>query len=135
MNVAGILKRKAFRAAVVAPTLPISEVLRVLVDERSDATLVVDPAGKLLGIVAEHAIVESLAAHGAGTLTMTAGQLVTRGVRTVAPRTSLTDAMRLMIQGHSRHLPVVAEGELIGLISLNDVVRARMIEEQVALAA
>lgn len=135
MAVATILQRKAFQVAVVAPTERISGVVRVLAAQRADAALVVDRVGQLLGIVAEHDIVESLAANGAGTLEMTAGQLVTRALHHATPRTSLPEAMRVMIGGRLHHLPVMDQGELIGLISMTDVVRALVIEEQAALAA
>ncbi len=135
MTVATILSRKAFQVAVVAPTDLIHDVARVLSAERAEAALVVDRIGQLLGIVAEHDIVEGLAANGARTLEMTAGQLVTRAVRSATPRTTLSEAMQVMIAGRLRQLPVMDEGELIGLISLTDVVRAHVIEEQAALAA
>ena len=135
MTVARILKRKAFQVAVVAPTDRIGEVVRVLSAVRAEAALVVDRVGQLLGIIAEREIVESLAANGARTLDMTAGQLVTRALRSVTPRTELSEAMRVMVSGRLRHLPVVDQGELIGLISLTDVARARVIEEQAAVIA
>lgn len=135
MTVATILQRKACKPAVVAPTARIAEVARVLSAERAEAALVVDRAGQLLGIVAERDIVESLAANGAATLEMTAGQLVTRALRYASPRTSLAEAMRVMVAGRLRHLPVMEEGELVALISMSDVVRALVIEEQAALAA
>jgi CBS domain-containing protein len=135
MPIATILKRKAFHAAVVAPTDRISDVVRVLSTERAEAALVVDRIGQLLGIVAEHDIVESLAANGAAMLEMTAGQLVTRALHHATPRTSLQEAMRVMIGSRLHHLPVMDQGELIGLISMADVVRALVIEEHAALAA
>ncbi len=135
MTVAKVLKRKAFQVTVVAPRDRIKEVVQVLSADRAEAALVVDRFGQLLGIVAERDIVESLAANGARTLEMTAGQLVTRAIHSVTPRTELSEAMRVMIGGRLRHLPVIERGELIGLISLTDVARARIIEEQAALAA
>ncbi|MEO8715826.1 MAG: CBS domain-containing protein [Acetobacteraceae bacterium] len=135
MTVAAILKRNGFQVAVVAPADRIRDVVGVVSAERGDAALVVDPSGQWLGIIAEHDIVKSLAANGAVALEMTAGQLVTRAVRSVTPHASLSEAMRIMIAGQARHLAVIERGECVGLISLSDVVRARVIEEQAALAA
>ncbi len=134
MTVASILKRKAFRAVVVGPTDSIAEIARVLSADRAEAALVVDETAQLLGVVAERDIVTCLAANGARALEMSAGQLVVRAVRFVTPRTTLAEAMRMMISGRSRHLPVMDRGELLGLIGLADVARGLVIED-LALAA
>ena len=61
---------------------------------------------------------------------MTAGQLMTRALRTAAPGTSIADAMREMTVGRSRDMPVFDRGELIGVISIGDVVKARIMEQE-----
>ncbi|MGH7105666.1 MAG: CBS domain-containing protein, partial [Acetobacteraceae bacterium] len=74
-------------------------------------------------------IVHSLAANGARTLEMSAGQLMTRVVRTVTPRTDVLEAMTTMTASRIRHLPVVDHDVLLGLISIGDVVKHRIMQQ------
>ncbi len=129
MTVAAILKHKGHEVISVAPTATIAEVSRVLTDRRIGAVLVLDVEDQLLGIVSERDIVHSLAANGSRTLDMTAGQLMTRVVRTVTPRTTVLEAMTTMTAGRIRHLPVVERSRLIGMISIGDVVKARIMQQ------
>lgn len=129
MTIASILRRQGSRASTVPPTTTVGDLARILADRRAGAVLVAErePARReqVLGIVSERDIVRSLANVGAATLEMTAGQLMTRALRTAAPETALDEAMQLMTAGRFRHLPVFAEGTLVGLVSLSDVVEAR----------
>jgi CBS domain-containing protein len=129
MHVAAILKHKGYEVAAVDPTLKIAEVVDVLANRRIGAVLVIDTATQLLGIVSERDIVHSLSANGAQTLDMTAGQLMTRALRTATPHTTVHEAMTMMTAGRFRHLPVMDDGRLIGVISIGDVVKARIMEQ------
>ena len=97
---------------------------------RIGAVLVLDRAEQLLGIVSERDIVRSLAANGARTLEMTAGQLMTRAIQVAQPHTTVPQAMAMMTAGRFRHLPVTDHGVLVGLISIGDVVKARIMEQE-----
>ena len=127
--VAAILKHKGCQVVTAAPTAKIAEVAQTLADKRIGAVLVRDSADQLLGIVSERDIVRSLAANGARTLEMTAGQLMTRALRTATPRSTVVEAMREMTAGRFRHLPVLDDGLLVGVISIGDVVKARIMEQ------
>ena len=70
-----------------------------------------------------------LAANGARTLDMTAGQLMTRAVQVAHPDTTVEQAMQMMTAGRFRHLPVIDHDALIGLISIGDVVKARIMHQ------
>jgi CBS domain-containing protein len=102
----------------------------VLTQKRIGAVVVMDSADQLLGIVGERDIVNSLSANGARTLEMTVGQLMTRAVHTIAPQTTEIEAMTIMTQSRVRHLPVMEHGALIGLISIGDVVKARIMQQE-----
>jgi len=128
-TVAAILKHKGYQITAVDPTARISHVAEVLSARRIGAVLVLDRAEQLLGIVSERDIVRSLAANGAHTLEMTAGQLMTRAIQVVQPSTTVNEAMAMMTAGRFRHLPVVDHGVLVGLISIGDVVKARIMEQ------
>ena len=129
-TVAAILKHKGYQVTTVDPTVTIVRVVDVLAEHRIGAVLVVDRAGQLLGIVSERDIVRSLGANGARTLEMTAGQLMTRALQVAHPETTVAEAMGKMTVGRFRHMPVMDHGTLVGLISIGDVVKARIMEQE-----
>jgi CBS domain-containing protein len=131
-TVAAILKHKGYQVSTVDPTLRIADVTQLLTERGIGAVLVMDNVDQMLGIVSERDIVRSLAANGARTLDMTAGQLMTRAVQVAHPDTTVAEAMRLMTTGRFRHLPVLDHDTLVGLISIGDVVKARIVEQDTA---
>ena len=131
-TVASILKHKGYQVATVDPDTRVSEIANTLSERRIGAVLVMDRAEQMLGIVSERDIVRGLAANGVRTLEMTAGQLMTRTVQVAHPDTTVAEAMRLMTAGRFRHLPVVDHDTLVGLISIGDVVKARIMQQETA---
>jgi CBS domain-containing protein len=131
-TVAAILKHKGYQVSAVDPTQLVADVTQLLSERRIGAVLVIDTADQMLGIVSERDIVRCLAANGARTLEMTAGQLMTRAVQVARPDTTVAEAMRMMTAGRFRHLPVVDHDTLVGLISIGDVVKARIMEQDTA---
>jgi CBS domain-containing protein len=130
MTVAAILKHKGSEVASVRPVATIAEVARLLSARRIGGVVVLDAAGQLLGILTERDMVHALAAHGAHALDMTAAQLMTRAVTTATPHTSVHQAMAIMTQGRFRHLPVLEHGKLAGIVSIGDVVKARIMQQE-----
>jgi CBS domain-containing protein len=128
-TVAAILKHKGYQVTTVEPTETVSAVAAILAERRIGAVLVMDIAEQMLGIVSERDIVRCLAANGARTLEMTAGQLMTRAVQVAHPDTTVDQAMQMMTAGRFRHLPVIDHDTLIGLISIGDVVKARIMQQ------
>ena len=128
-TVAAILKHKGYQVSTVDPTTQIAEIAQLLSENRIGAVLVIDKAEQMLGIVSERDIVRSLAANGGRTLEMTAGQLMTRAVHSAHPDTTVEQAMQMMTAGRFRHLPVLDHDALIGLISIGDVVKARIMHQ------
>ena len=126
MTVAAILRTKGTDIAAVAPAARISEVTATLAQHRIGAVLVRDAAGQLLGIVSERDIVRCLARSGPACLDMTAAQLMTSQLHTVPPATSTSEVLALMTSSRIRHLPVIEDGQLVGLISIGDVVKAQL---------
>ena len=126
MTVAAILRHKGTDIAAVAPTSRISDVTTTLAQHRIGAVLVRDAAGQLLGIVSERDIVRCLARSGAACLEMTAAQLMTTQLHTVPPTTGTGEALALMTASRIRHLPVIEAGQLVGLVSIGDVVKAQL---------
>jgi CBS domain-containing protein len=128
-TVAAILKHKGYAVVTVDPDARISDVAAVLSEQRIGAVLVIDETEQMLGIVSERDIVRCLAANGARTLEMTAGQLMTRTVHVAHPDTTVPEAMRIMTAGRFRHLPVLDHSTLVGMISIGDVVKARIMQQ------
>lgn len=129
MTIAAILKEKGHEIASVRPTASVTEAARLLSARRIGAVVVLDAAGALLGILSERDIVHAIAAHGDRALQMTTAQLMTQDVRTAAPDTTIPQAMGIMTEGRFRHLPVVDHGRLIGLVSIGDIVKARISQQ------
>jgi CBS domain-containing protein len=128
-TVAAILKHKGYSVTTVMPTASIRSVVETLVERRIGAVLVVDEASQLLGIVSERDIVRSLAADSGRTMEMTAGHLMTQDLQVTHPDTTVAEAMQIMTSGRFRHLPVVEHDTLIGLVSIGDVVKARIMQQ------
>ena len=129
-TVAAILKHKGYQVTTIEPAATIAHVVDVLAELRIGAVLVIDRADQLLGIVSERDIMHSIAANGARTLEMTAGQVMTRTLQVAHPATTVAEAMTMMTIGRSRHLPAMDHDVLVGLISIGDVVKARIMEKE-----
>jgi len=130
MKLAVILKNKPAPIISVKPENTITEVVKVLAEKRIGAVLVIDSAEKLVGILSERDIVRTLAKHAAGTFDMTASQLMTPNPTTTSPHNTVAEAMEIMSDGRFRHLPVVDNGKLVGLVSIGDVVKARIDQQE-----
>ncbi len=126
MTVSAILRHKGSDVARVAPTASIAEVAKCLTSRRIGAVLVMDSADQLLGIVSERDIVCSLAENGARTLEMSAAQLMTRDLHIAAASTTVVEATEMMTHGRFRHLPVMEGDRLVGIVSIGDIVKARL---------
>jgi CBS domain-containing protein len=130
MTVAAILKHKGYDVASVRPSATVNEVARLLSGRRIGGVVVQDAAEQLVGILTERDIVHAIARHGAAALEMAAAQLMTRSVKTATLRTTVDEAMGMMTAGRFRHLPVIDHGALAGIISIGDVVKARIGQQE-----
>jgi CBS domain-containing protein len=130
MTVAAILKQKGNAVVSVRPTDTVARVAEVLGEHRIGAALVRDAKQQVLGIVSERDLVRGLATYGAGTLVLPAAQLMTKVLYTVTPNTTVPEAMEIMTNRRIRHLPVLDDGRLVGIISIGDVVKARLTEQE-----
>ena len=129
MLVSQILKTKADDSVTtVKPSMLISEAAKLLSEKRI-GTLVISSDGKRPdGILSERDIVRALGQQGGGCLTKTVEELMTSKLITCAKNERADDILAKMTEGRFRHMPVLEYGTLIGLISLGDVVKARLME-------
>ncbi len=128
MFVSDILAQKGGLVYTVTPGTSIAQLSQQLSTRRIGSVLVLDGEGAVAGIVSERDLVRALASHGAKAMELEARQVMTRDVVTCDPDDSIDQVMQTMTQGRFRHLPVVRHGELLGLVSIGDVVKARLEE-------
>jgi CBS domain-containing protein len=121
------LKSKSDDAVVTSlPSLKVSQAARILSDKRI-GTLVISDDGKTpLGILSERDIVRELGKQGGGCLDLSVDQLMTKKLVTCSLDDRTDAILQKMTDGRFRHMPVLKDGALVGLISLGDVVKARM---------
>lgn len=129
MLVSDILKAKGSEVVAVSPSLPVSDAAKLLAEKRIGSVLVLN-GQKIAGILSERDIVRTLAAEGASCLDSPVSRLMTSRVVTCRPDQSISEVMELMTSGRFRHVPVVADGRLVGMISIGDVVKWRLEEAQ-----
>ena len=129
MTVASILRHKGRDIASVSPRARVPEIVQVLAERRIGAVLVRDAANQLLGIVSERDIVRCLAREGVNTMDMTAAQLMTSVLHTVTANTTVQSAMTRMTGSRVRHLPVLDGDDVVGMISIGDVVAALLAQQ------
>lgn len=129
MFVTQILNQKAHRGVLtIDPAATIADAVAELAARRIGALVVSGDGRHAEGILSERDVVRELGRDGAGILGRTVGDMMTRDVRTCAPGDDAEAILAAMTEGRFRHMPVVEDGLLIGLISLGDVVHARLSE-------
>lgn len=128
MNVAGLLKLKGDEVATTQAEVPVLEAAAELKRRGIGAMVVVDEAGAVVGILSERDVVHALADHGGDLGRVKVGDLMTKEVATCPPSASVDKVMQLMTEGRFRHLPVVDDGRLCGIVSIGDVVKSRIDE-------
>jgi CBS domain-containing protein len=126
MNVKAILTAKGGDIICIEPNADLAAAVKLLSTHRIGAVLIRGAGGRLAGILSERDIVRAIAEQGAAALTLTVSQVMTRNVATCGEDDSIASIMERMTTGKFRHMPVVAKGELIGLVSIGDVVKQRV---------
>lgn len=132
--VSDILEHKGSEVWSLTPKSTVLEALKSLEEFNVGALLVVE-GEKIRGVVSERDIVRQLAKSGNCSLDQPVSLWMTTNVIAVSPSTSINDCMQLMSKAHIRHLPVVEEGHLLGIISIGDVVRAVISDQQSTIAS
>lgn len=128
MLVDHILDRKGRDVATVAPTTTVTEALRALQAHNVGALVVTTDGRQVEGIVSERDIVRGLAEHGADLLTRPVGDIMIADVQTCCGTDTADELMHRMTEHRIRHLPVVGDAGLAGIISIGDVVKTRVDE-------
>jgi len=128
MLVSHILEEKGRAVLSIAADATLHEAARLLTRHRIGALVVTNGHGPLVGIVSERDIVKALTEHGSGALALSVGARMTRDVATCGENDTIDDIMETMTRCRFRHMPVVAGGRLVGIVSIGDVVKTRIAE-------
>ena len=128
MRISDILRGKGERVVTVTPDTNVERLLAVLAEHKIGAVVVSREGSTVEGIVSERDIVRALAARGASVLGEPVTAIHTAEVQTIAPDAALADVERLMTERRFRHVPVVVDGRLRGIVSIGDVVKRRIDE-------
>ena len=126
MFVSDILAQKGGRVIAIKPDATLTEAVTTLATRRIGSVLVLDAEGNIAGIISERDVVRALSGQGAAAMSLRAAEVMTTDVVVCDPDDSIDQVMATMTAGRFRHLPVVRRGELYGLVSIGDVVKARL---------
>lgn len=125
MSIQAILGDKGREVAIVGADARLSEAVRILGEKRIGALPVVED-GRIVGIMSERDVIYCLKDHGAEVLDWPVSRVMTSPAITVDPSTQVLSALALITQKRVRHLPVVSGGELVGIVSIGDLVKHRI---------
>lgn len=128
MRISDVLRMKGGEVVTVAPDTDVRQLLNVLAEHRIGAVVVSQDGNSVDGIASERDIVRALAERGEAVLSEPVTAIYTAEVHTVDLDAQLEDLMRIMTERRVRHLPVVVEGSLRGIVSIGDVVKKRIDE-------
>ncbi len=125
MDVSSILEVKGSRVETIRPDATIAATAEALARHRIGA-LIVTEGDEIRGVISERDIVRGLVAHGARLGAATVAELMTKSVLTCRPTDAIESVMAIMTHHRVRHVPVVEDGALVGLVSIGDVVKHRL---------
>jgi CBS domain-containing protein len=128
MDVEAILRNKGRAVATIGPEATVGDAIDALREQNIGALVVSDDGAGVDGIISERDIVHALARHGEALLALAVAEVMTRPVVTCDPQDTVADLMAEMTNRRIRHLPVVRNGELCGIVSIGDLVKSRLDE-------
>lgn len=131
MQVQTLLNAKGSEVTTIKPTSSLKELAGLLKANKIGAVVVSKDGTSIAGIVSERDMVHRLTDFGPKFLSVSVSEIMTREVLTCTPQDTVDDCMELMTGRRVRHLPVEEAGKLVGLVSIGDIVKAKIEEIQV----
>ncbi len=125
MSVDNILRQKGADVATITPDVSVKRAADWL-HAKNIGSLVVTSGDAILGLVSEREIVHAVSRYGEGVTSIPVSEIMRRGVITVSPAETVSHVMSLMTRHRVRHMPVLRDGKLAGIISIGDVVKHRL---------
>lgn len=127
MRVHQILKDKSAQGVItIAPNASVADAASLLSEKRIGSIVVSADGETMVGILSERDIVRELGKRGPSCMSDTVDALMTKDIVSCSPTEDTVDVMQKMSDGRFRHMPVLDEGKMVGLISIGDVVKARL---------
>ncbi len=124
-----ILQLKGYGVSSVSPDATVYDALQLMADKGIGAVVVLED-GKLVGVMSERDYARNVILKGRASKDTPVRAIMTDKIITVFPNASVDECMALMTQKHVRHLPVIDQDKLVGLVSIGDVVKAIISEQQ-----
>jgi CBS domain-containing protein len=131
MSISSLLARKGNQVSTIRSTDTVSKAVQQLHEERIGALVVVDRRGRLVGMFSERDVIRGLADAGAEALDYEVHELMTPEVTTCSADDRIDQVMAIMTAHRIRHLPVMEQGRLVGLVSMGDLVKHRLDEKEI----
>jgi CBS domain-containing protein len=128
MTVKAILCRKGYDVATIEPSATLTAAIKILAERRIGALVITGPDQRIVGILSERDIVRTLAERGPNVLNEPLADVMTRKVVTCSQGDTVCEIMERMTSGKFRHIPVVEQNRLIGIVSIGDIVKSRVEE-------
>lgn len=129
MIVKSILQQKGNTPIqTIDPTMSVAEAARILSEKRIGALIAVDQGGEIVGIFSERDAVRGMALHGEALKDRKVSDLMTKDVQVCSENDDIDQLMRVMTTRRIRHLPVVSDGALVGIVTIGDVVKSKLDE-------
>jgi CBS domain-containing protein len=128
MNVNSILKLKGRAVSTARPDATLLDIVQKLGAKKIGAIVVVGDNGLVVGIISERDVIRAVSERGADALNLSVSEVMTRSVVSCQETSAIDELMEMMTKGRFRHLPVIEDGALVGIISIGDVVKWRLHE-------
>ena len=135
MNVSSILKVKGKSVATAKPDETVEAVAQKLAARKIGAIVVVGDGGLVVGIISERDIIRTISEKGAAALQLPVDDVMTKSVMTCSEASTIEQMMAVMTQGRFRHVPVIDDGALVGIVSIGDVVKHHIAEVEMEVTA
>lgn len=135
MTVKRVLSEKGSDVLTIQPHRTVLDAARLIAEKRIGALIVAEADKAVLGILSERDIVRAVSEKGAEALNLPLSHYMTKKVVTCTPAMTVRDVMGMMTQGKFRHVPVVENGRLVGIISIGDMVKQRLAEMEAEASA
>jgi CBS domain-containing protein len=130
MSISELLRHKGSYVSTVRSTEPVTAAIHTLHEKRISALVVLDRWGRIAGMFSDRDVIRTLAKDGVRALDYEVHELMTPDVTTCLTEDRIDDVMAIMTTHRVRHLPVVKEGRLVGIVSIGDLVKHRLDEKE-----
>ncbi|HET7650630.1 MAG TPA: CBS domain-containing protein [Gammaproteobacteria bacterium] len=129
MFVSEVLKNKGAGTVVSGENVDVATAVKIMCDNRVGAILITDAKGKVSGVLTERDILRRFAEFGAALGTLPVSKIMSRNVRTTEPDATVQQVLETMTRQRFRHMPVLDNGKLVGVVSMGDMVKS-LLEEK-----